>query len=98
MTLKPYCLALARAPSAALRENSASSAAIAMVCGFGFCSAATWKKPSVSVCFGFGPPVGINEKYLGYLNSALASSPNRLMKVLFFCMTMGMAGAIILVA
>ena len=59
MTLKPYCLALARAPSEALRENSASSAAMAMVCGFGFCAAATWKKPSVMVCFGFGPPVGM---------------------------------------
>src|ERR1700733_2384504 len=98
MTLKPNCLALARAPSAALRENSASSDAIAMVCGFGFCAAAPWKKPSVIVCFGLGPAVGMNEKYRGYLNSALASSPNRLMNVLFFCITMGMAGATIFVA
>jgi hypothetical protein len=36
---------LLRAPSQALRENSASSAASAMVCGFGFCAAAIWKKP-----------------------------------------------------
>src|SRR5581483_2525319 len=98
MTLKPYCLALARAPSAALRANSASSDAIATVFGFGFCCAATSKKPSVIVCLGFGPAVGMNEKYLGYLNSALASSPNRLMNTLFFCITIGIAGAIMLVA
>src|ERR1700733_3123039 len=98
MTLKPYCLALALTPSAALRENSASSAAIATVFGFGFCAAATWKNPSVIVCFGFGPPVGIIEKYFGYLNLGFASSANRLMKTLPFCMTTGMAGATMLVA
>src|SRR5271168_3081462 len=98
MTLKPYFFALARAPSAALRANSASSDAIAMVCGFGLCAAATWKKPSVSACLGVGPLVGMNEKYFGYLNSALASSANRPMKSLFLCMAMGMAGATMLVA
>src|SRR5271155_3677555 len=96
--LKPYCLALARAPSAALRANSASSDAIAMVAGFGDCAAATWKKPSVNACRGVGPLVGMNEKYFGYLNWALASSANRLMRSLFFCMTTGMAGATMLVA
>src|ERR1700722_6831882 len=95
---KPYCFALARAPSAALRENSASSAAIASVFGFGFCAAATWKNPSLIVCFGFGPPVGIYEKYRGYLNSLLASSANRLRNVLFRCIATGIAGATMLVA
>ena len=95
--MKPYFLALSRAPSQALRENSASSAASATVVGFGFCAAAIWKKPSVKDCFGVGP-VGSTEKYFGYLNSAFTSSANRLMKVLPFCMTTGIAGATMLVA
>src|SRR5262245_43077409 len=62
--LKPYLCMFSRAPSAALRENSASSAAMATVCGFGFCAAATSKKPSVNDFFGVGPDGSI-EKYFG---------------------------------
>jgi len=36
--------------------------AIAMVCGFGFCTSATLKKPRVKAGFGVGP-FGIIEKY-----------------------------------
>ena len=57
-------MAFSRAPSQALRENSASSAASATVVGFGFCFAATWKKPSVNEGLVFGP-VGSTEKYFG---------------------------------
>ena len=90
-------MAFSRAPSQALRENSASSAASEIVVGFGFCAAAVWKKPSVNDAFGVGP-LGSTEKYCGYLNSLLASSANRLTKVFFFCITTGMAGATMLVA
>ena len=69
----------------------------ATVSGFGFCAAATWKKPSVKDGLVFGP-VGIIAKNFVYLNSVFTSSPNRMMKVLPFCMTTGMAGAIMLVA
>ncbi len=93
----PKVLAFSRAPSQALLENSASSAASATVVGLGFCCNAIWKKPSVNDGLVFGP-VGSTEKYFGYLNSWLASSANKLMKVLPFCMTTGMAGATMLVA
>ncbi len=65
--------------------------------GFGFCATAVWKKPSVKASLGCGP-VGRTEKYFGYLNSAFTSSANRLMKVLPFCITTGIAGATMLVA
>jgi len=55
-------LAFSRAPSQALRPNSASAAASAMVCGFGFCASATLKNPRVKAGFGVGP-FGIIEKY-----------------------------------
>src|SRR5215470_10640275 len=97
MILKPYLLEFSRAPSQALRENSASSAASATVVGFGFCALAIWKNPSVKAAFGLGP-AGSTEKYFGYLNSAFASSANRLMNVFPFCMITGMAGATMLVA
>ena len=45
----------------------------------------------------FGP-VGITEKYFGYLNCAFTSSANRLMKVLPLRMMTGIAGATSLVA
>src|SRR5438067_13682497 len=74
--LRPAVLAFSRAPSEPLIANSKSAAAIAIVCGFGFCAAAMSKKPLVCVDFGFGPN-GIMEKYFGYLNSAFTASPNR---------------------
>src|SRR5260370_35917741 len=44
-TLTPAALALSRAPSDSLTENSPSAATIATVCGLGFCLTATSKKP-----------------------------------------------------
>jgi hypothetical protein len=61
--LKPDVLAFSRAPSQALRPNSASAEAIAMVFGFGFCTSANLKNPRVNAVFGVGP-LGIIEKYL----------------------------------
>src|ERR1039457_3681241 len=97
MMLTPNVLAFSRAPSQALRENSASSEASATVLGFGFCCIATWNTPSVNEGLVFGP-VGSTEKYFGYLNSAFTSSANRLMKVFFVWTMIGMAGATMLVA
>jgi len=54
-------LALSRAPSEALRENSWSAATIATVCGFGVCATARSKKSLVKAGFGSGP-TGIMEK------------------------------------
>ena len=43
-------------------------------------------------------PVGIIEKKRGYLNSSFTAVPNSVRNSLFFCITTGMAGAIMLVA
>src|SRR4029079_3376609 len=63
-TLKAYFFGVSRAPCAALCENSRSAATMATDCGFGFCAAAAWKKPSVKAGFAFGP-AGIIAKYFG---------------------------------
>jgi len=39
---------------------------IARVCGFGFCAAATSKKPFEKLTGGSRPPAGYIEKYRGY--------------------------------
>ena len=62
--LMPCFLAFSRAPSQAFLENSWSAATSATVNGFGFCAAATSKKPSVKDGFGMGP-VGIIAKNFG---------------------------------
>src|SRR2546427_8366119 len=97
MILMLAFLALSRAPSQALRENSWSAAISATVCGFGDCAAATSKKPVVKEGLVSGP-VGIIAKNFGHLNSWFTSSPNRMMKTLPFCMMTGMAGAAMAVA
>ena len=71
---------------------------MASVVGFGFCAIAMAKKPCAKLCFGSGPPVGVNEKYFGYWNSVFTARPNRLRKVRLCCMMIGIAGAIMLVA
>src|SRR5947209_3042853 len=86
-------LAFSRAPSQALRPNSASAATIAIDCGLGLCAAAASKNPVVKAGFGFGP-VGIIEKYLSYLNSSLMPVPNRLRNSFFLSIITGIAGAI----
>ena len=80
------------APSQAFFENSWSAAMNATVCGFGSCFIAISKKPVVNEGFGSGPD-GIMAKNLSYLNSEFTPRPNRMIIILFFCMTTGMAAA-----
>ena len=91
--MKPEVWAFWCAPSQALRPNSASAIAIAMVCGLGFCASATLKKPRVKAGFGVGP-FGIIEKYFEYLNVSLMPVPNRLTNSFFFWIAIGIAAAI----
>ena len=53
--MNPAAFAFLRAPTAALIVNSESAATIATVFGFGFCSAASAKKPFDQSVFGSGP-------------------------------------------
>ena len=64
MTFMPCFLSSSRAPSEAALANSASAARIATVCGFGFCAAATSKKP-FEKAFTPSGPTGTMEKYFG---------------------------------
>src|SRR5271165_1761892 len=93
MILKPEATAFSCAPSQALRPNSASAIAMAMVCGLGCCTSATLKKPRVKAGFGVGP-FGIIEKYLGYLKLSLTPVPNRLTNSFFRPIAIGIAAAI----
>ena len=70
---------------------------IAMVCGFGFCCAASSKNPLEKLTGGSAPPTGCIEKYFGYWNSLLTSRPNSEKKVFPFWIMIGIAGAIRLV-
>ena len=95
--LRPSALALARAPSAALRENSASAATIAIVFGFGWNAIAASKKGFEIAAFG-SCPAGVNSKNLSYLNFEFTPMPNSPMNAFLRCMTTGIAGASIFVA
>jgi len=75
---------------------SASAPTSATVFGFGFMVIATSKKPLVRPTAGSGP-LGMIWKYLSYLNRPFGFVPKRVMKHIFRCMAMGIAGAMVFV-
>ena len=66
---------------------------IARVLGLGSCAAAISKNPLEKLTAGSMPPAGCIEKYFGYWNSWLTSSPNSEKNVILCWITTGIAGA-----
>ena len=88
---------LARALAGIAREFRVGGDERHGLSGFGFCAAATSKKPSVKDGFVFCP-VGIIAKYFGVVELAVHRETEQLTNTLPFCMMTGIAGAIMLVA